>query len=195
MKTVSSFRKMILVIPGAVLFYLLQVCVMDYFAVFQVTGNILFAYLAVVIVSCGMKSTFCAAAIIAMLMESMLSSVNGLYALCYTILPFAWGYVFSDMSDRRRERKASLHPDGRQGDLPALLRIVLAAACMSLSMNAVHLVYVYLSGIPLTFGHFGRAVFGVVYSTGLSLLLMVPLRAFLGMYRQTERNMRGGVMF
>ena len=26
-------------------------------------------------------------------------------------------------------------------------------------------------------------------------LLMVPLRAFLGMYRQTERNMRGGVMF
>lgn len=186
---------MILVIPGAVLFYLLQVCVMDYFAVFQVTGNIIWAYLAVVIVSCGMKSAVCAAAIVAMLMESMLSSVNGLYVLCYTILPFAWGYVFADMSDRRRERKASLHPEGRQGDLPALVRIALASACMTLSMNAVHLVYASLNGIPMTFGHFGRAFFSVLYSTGLALLLMTPLRAFLGMYRQTARSVRGGEMF
>lgn len=168
---------------------------MDYFAIFGVTGNILWAYLAIVIVSCGMKSAFCAAAVIAMLMECMLSSVSGLYALCYTILPFAWSYVFADMSDRRRERREALHPDRRQGDLPALLRIMLAAGCMCLSMNLVHLVYVYLSGIPITFGHIGRALFSILYSVGLALVLMAPLRAFLGMYRQDTPGMRGGEMY
>ena len=195
MKTVSSIRKLILVLPGAVMFYLLQVCVMDYFAIGSVTGNILWAYLGVVIVSCGLKSTFCAAAVIAILMESMLSPVNALYALCYTILPFGWGYVFSDMSERRRERQASLNPDARQGDLPAPLRIVLSTACMALSMNTVNLVYVYLSGIPVDIHHIGRALMGVLYSCGLSLVLMTPLRAFLGMYRREEMRMRGGEMF
>lgn len=192
---VSTLRKFILVIPGAVLFYLIQVCVMDYFSLFGVTGNILWAYLAIVIVSCGMKSAFCAAAIIGMLLECMLSSVSGLYLLCYTILTFAWSYVFADMSDRRRERKESLHPERRQGDLPAFLRIVLGAACMCFSMNAVHLTYVYLSGNEITFGHIGRALLGVLYSAGLAVLLMTPLRAFLGMYRREEAVMRGGDLY
>lgn len=168
---------------------------MDYFAIGSVTGNILWAYLAVVIVSCGMKGAFCAAAVVAMLMESMLSSVNGLYVLCYTILPFAWSYVFADMSERRRERRQALHPNKRQGDLAAPIRIMLAAGCMCLSMNAVQLVYVYLNGIPLTLGHFMRALLGIVYSVGLSTVLMVPLRAFLGMYRQDAGGLRGGELY
>lgn len=194
MKTVFTLRKMIVVLPGAVLFYLLQACVMGYFPIDGVVGNILWAYLAVVIVSCGKNGAFCAAAIIGMLMEAMLSSVNGLYIICYPLITMAWAQVFADMTDRQRERRATLHPDRRQTDLNAPARIALAAACMALTMNVVQMMYVYLSGISLTFGHFYRAFLAIAYTVGLAMALMMPLRIALGMYRRPKPEFRGGEM-
>lgn len=185
---------MIVVLPGAVLFYLLQACVMGYFAIDGVVGNILWAYLAVVIVSCGKKGAFCASAIIGMLMESMLASVNGLYIICYPLITVAWGQLFADMTDRQRERRATLHPNRRQEDLPAPLRIALCSVCMAFTMNVVQLAYVYLSGIGLTFGHFYRMFLSVIFTGGLAVALMVPLRMALGMYRRHNPEFRGGEM-
>ena len=194
MKTITSFRKMLVVLPGAVLCYLLQACVMENLTILGVTGSVIWAFLAVVVVYCGKKGAFCAAAITGMLTEAMLASVKGLYVICIPVLTVAWAQVFADMTDRQRERRAVMGRGKRQDDLPAPLRIVLCAACMTASMNVIFLAYVYLSGVSLTFGHIVRALLNVVYTVGLAALLMTPVRAALGMYRRPETRFKGGEM-
>ena len=76
MKVIHPFRKLMAALPGAVLAYLIQATVMNYLAVGGVTGSVLFAYLAVILVSCGKKSVFIASSVIGILMESMLSMVD-----------------------------------------------------------------------------------------------------------------------
>ncbi|MBQ8136767.1 MAG: hypothetical protein IJ174_04960, partial [Clostridia bacterium] len=58
MKT-TSFRKFLVVIPGTFLIYLIDACVMDFLPIFGVKGNLLIAFIAVVIVSGGKKAAFC----------------------------------------------------------------------------------------------------------------------------------------
>ncbi len=184
MKIIRPWRKFVAAVPGAFLAYLIQATVMKYLTVGGVSGSVLFAYLAVILVSCGKKSVFIASSVIGILMESMLSMVDSLYIICYPLLTMLWAQVFCDMTDRQRERREMLHPNKRQEDLPALLRIPLSAACMCLSMQVVDMGYVYLAGNPLTFTHFFRAAVQILYTACLSLILAFPVRYALGMYKK-----------
>ena len=70
-----------------VLAYLLQVCVMQHLAIGGIIPSMLFAMLAILIVSCGKKYAFCASCITGMLMESMVSNVAALYVIAYPVSP------------------------------------------------------------------------------------------------------------
>ena len=188
----------------AVLAYLTQACVMGYRAVDGVTGSVMFAVLAILTVSYGKKYAFCASCLIGMLTECMLSGVNALYLIAYPVITMLCAQAFADMSDRKRERRrnriVSRLQDGkkrklsprREGDLPAHLRVVLCAGLMDLILNIALCAYMYLIGVEITFTHVRRAAAAVAYTAAIAFVLMVPLRAFLGMYprrrRQTDKG-------
>lgn len=212
----SSLIKVCKAFLITILAYLLQVCVMQYFAIGGITGSVLFAALAILTVSLGMKYAFCASCIIGMLMESMLGNVPGLYIIAYPVISMICATFFADMSDRKRERRRmindirrSRHGEGkgvrrllnrltginRDGDLPAHLRIVLCAGLMDLILNVVLIAYMYLIGVDMSFSHAGRAVASVLYTMGLAALLMGPVRYFLGMYPRRKKRRAGGEAF
>ena len=194
--------------------YLLQACVMQYFAIGGITGSVIFAALAILTVSLGKKYTFCASCVIGMLMESMLSNVPGMYIIAYPVIAMICAQFFADMSDRQRERRRMINDmrrsrrgdngikrllhrfsgANRDGDLPAHLRIVLCAGLMDLILNIVLVAYMYLIGVDLSFSHFGRAFASVIYTMALTALLMVPVRSFLGMYPRRRRRKGGDLL-
>ena len=186
MKVIPTWRKLVAALPGSVLVYLLQACVMQYLPLYGVNGDLTYAYLAVLLVSCGKKTVFCASCMIGMLMETTLSSVNGLYVICYPLITMLWAQAFADRNDRQRERREMQHPNRRQEDLPPFLRIGLSAAAMSATMQVVLLGYVYLAGSPLDMGHASRALAQVLYCTALSLGIALPIRMLFGMYRRVK---------
>ncbi len=192
MKT-TTFRKFLVVLPGTFLVYLLDACVMDYLPIFGVKGNLLIAFIAVVIVSGGKKAAFCVSALVGILTETMLGAVEGLYIIAYPILTMLWAQAFADRSDRQREKREMLHPNKPQEELPALLRIFLAAVLMTASMQIVLLVYVYLAGTEITMLHVTRAFFIVLLTGGLSVLIAFPVRMILGLYRRKKTLEEEGV--
>ena len=191
MKT-TTLRKFLVVVPGTFLIYLLEACVMDYLPLFGVKGSLLFAFIAVIIVSAGKKGAFCASAIIGILTETMLSVVKGMYVVAYPLITMLWAQAFADRSDRQREKREMLHPNRKQEDPPAMLRIVLAAACMTLTMQAVQLVYIYLAGAPVTLIHFTRAFLIIAWTTGLAAVIAFPIRFLLGLYRRDRKPEQKG---
>lgn len=209
----SSVIKVLKAALITLLAYLVQVCVMQYFAIGRITGSVIFAALAILTVSLGKKYTFCASCIIGMLMESMLGNVPGLYIIAYPVIAMLCAQVFADMSDRQRERRRMMNDlrrsrrsgggsarrlwgrvtgGYREGDLPAHLRIVLCAGMMDLILNVVLVAYMYLIGVDLSFTHLGRALASVVYTMALAILLMGPARLFLGMYPHRKKRNKGG---
>ena len=213
MKPLKKALKALLI---TVLAYLIQACVMEHLAIGGITGSVLFAALAILTVSLGKKYAFCASCIIGMLMESMLSAVQGMYVIAYPVITMLCAQFFADMSDRQRERRRmindsrrSRHGEGkrrsrlgswltswryRDGDLPAHMRIPLCAGLMDFILNVVLCAYMYLIGVDLSFAHVWRAAVSVVYTIGLAVVLMVPTRAFLGMYTGRRKRGKGGEM-
>ena len=174
--------------------YLIQVCVMKHLSLSGVSGSVLFAVLSVLTVSYGKKYAFCASCIIGMLMESMLANVPAMYVLAYPVITMLCAQLFADLTERQRERRLSDHQGKtifsrlRQKEMPALMRIPLCALLMDLIWHTVMCVYMYLIGVELDFSHFSRLFRAVVYTGVLTLVLMLPLRAFLGMYRRPKRK-------
>ena len=178
-------------IPGALLVFLIQTCAMDYFRFSGVCGNLMIAYLAVVIVSCGKKGAFCASCMIGILMETTLSQVQALYIICYPVLTMLWAQATADKTERQREKWAVLHPNRVREELPPFLRILFAAAGISGTMEVILLGYVYLNGVPITWVHIGRSAVQIGYTVLLSMAAAFPIRAALGMYRRSVRRVAG----
>ena len=213
MKSIVKGLKALLI---TVLAYLVQVCVMHYLAIGGITGSALFAALAILTVSLGRKYTFCASCMIGMMMECMLGNVPGLYVIAYPVIAMICATFFADMSDRQRERRRMINDirrsrrgEGkglkkwlnrlmginRDGDLPAHLRIVLCAGLMDLILNVVLTAYMYLIDVEIGFIHMARALASVIYTMGLTALLMVPVRYFLGMYPRRMKRRQGGEIY
>ena len=212
MKALKRALKALLI---TVLAYLIQVCVMDHLAIGGITGSVIFAALAILTVSCGKKYAFCASCLIGMMMESMLASVNGLYVIAYPVITMLAAQFFADMSDRQLERRmvnnenrrirrdemarrmhwlSRLPFQYRDGNLPAHLRIPLCAGLMDLILSIVLCAYMYLIGVDLSFTHLWRTVASALYTMALAVLLMVPVRYFLGMYVRKRKRDKGGEM-
>ena len=62
----------------------------------------------------------------------------------------------------------------------------LCAALMDVLLNAVLCAYMYLIGEEITLLHLGRILISMLYTVALALILTVPLRYVLGMYRKRK---------
>ena len=89
------------------------------------------------------------------------------------------------MEAYQRIRLKRTSPD----DLNPHGRIPLNALVLTFFYEVLMLAYVVLNGVELTWGHVGRIGIALVYTVGCAVLVMVPTRAFLGMYR--KRRGRG----
>ena len=208
----KALKRALTVLALTVLAYLIQVCVMQYLAIGGVAGSAVFAVLAVIVVSCGKKYAFCAACIVGMMMESMLSNIPGFYVIAYPVITMLCAQAFADMTDRQLERRRMMNDSRRsrrqdsgsrdrwwnrmlshrrEGDLPAHLRIPLCAALMDAIINISLCTYMYLIGEELGMVHLGRIVGSVLYTAGIAAAIMVPLRFLLRMYAPRNRGKRG----
>ena len=208
MKALKRALKALIV---TLLAYLTQACVMKYLTFQGIHGSVVFAALSIIIVSCGKKYAFCASCLTGMMMECMLSSVPALYVIAFPVITMFAAQTFADMSDRQLERRRVIIESRqvrisegkgkehwwqrfmlryRDSDLPPVVRIPLCAALMDFLLNAVLCAYMYLIGEELTLLHLGRILVSMLYTAFLALILMVPLRYVLGMYRR--RKVREG---
>lgn len=179
----------------ALLAYLFQVCVMQHLSILGMSASLLFTVLAILTVSYGKKYAFCAACIIGMLMESMLANVPAMYVIAYPVITMLCAQKFADMTDRQRERRRMLTQGRRrmrEGDLPAHLRILLCACLMDLILNVAFCIYFYLIGVDISLYHIGKIIGNSLYTGVLTLLLMVPIRYFLGMYPRRKKEEQEG---
>ncbi len=194
-----------------VMAYLLQACVMQHLSIWGVKGSVLFAAIAVLMVTCGKKYAFCSSCMIGLMMESMLAlaDVPGMYVIAYPVIAMLFAQGFADRTERQLERRRVIieeyraklsergakeswlhrlfHPQ-REGDLPAYLRIPISAGLMDLTLNVVLCFYMYLIGEELSFRHLARILISVLYTVGIALLVMVPLRFLLGMYPRKPKT-------
>lgn len=176
-------KKAVLAFAVTIMFYLLQVCLMQHLKIFGVTGNLLAVNLAILTVSFGKKYTFVFSCITGILVEAMTSSVGGLLVILYPAFGMLFAQLFSDMSDEKRERLA-LRQAGlskkKNGDLNPYYRIPLNAVCIAGAIEAICLVYVNVSGTDISANLYIRAVFSIIYTGILAVLLMWPVRKICG---------------
>ncbi len=174
--------------------YLFQVCAMQYLEINSVTASLPFATLAVFVVSLGKKYAFCGSCIIGILMECMLSNVPAMYAIAYPVITMICAQIFADLTDRQRERRiADYQGKGfisrmRQKEAPSLLRIPMCAMVMDLIWHIVMCIYMYLIGVEINMVHISRLISGVLYTGALAVMIMLPMRYFLGMYRRKKKQ-------
>ena len=211
----KSLKRALKALIVTLLAYLTQACVMKYLTFQGIYGSVVFAVLSIIIVSCGKKYAFCASCLIGMMMECMMSSVPALYVIAYPVITMFAAQSFADMSDRQLERRRviiegrqALISEGkgkdhwwqhlmlryRDSDLPPVVRIPLCAALMDFLLNAVLCAYMYLIGEELTLTHVGRILVSLLYTAALALILMVPLRYVLGMYRRKKPREGGELL-
>ena len=63
---------------------------------------------------------------------------------------------------------------------------------MDLTLNLVMCVYMYLIGEELAVIHLARILISVLYTVGIAVVMMVPLRYLLNMYRWQAKRKQGG---
>ena len=161
--------------------YLLQSTASYYLAIGNVAPNIALAMIAAVSVAMGRKYTFFMSVTVWYLLEIMMPALDYINLILYPVCAMLGALAFSDKSERKLEEERSMGKRG--GNLPAHLRTLLCAMLSMLVFEAVHLLYIYLSGIQLDFGHYRRAIISVVYTTLLAGILQFPIRWWLGIYK------------
>ena len=175
------FKKGIKIAILTLLCYLLQSTLAQYLSVWDVAPDLALAIIAVVSVALGRKYTFFMSLAVGYLLEVMLPALDYINLILYPVCAMLGALAFSDKSERKLEEERSMGKRG--GNLPAHLRTLLCAMLSMLVFEAVHLLYIYLSGIQLDFGHYRRAIISVVYTTLLAGILQFPIRWWLGIYK------------
>ncbi len=161
--------------------YLLQATVAQTISVWDVAPNIALAIIAVITVCLGRKYTFLMALAVGYLLEIMLGMLDYINLIIYPVCAMIGALAFSDKSERKLEEERTT---GKHSvTLNAHLRTPLCAALSVGVFEAVHLFYIYLSGVQPDSGHFIRAAVDIVYSTVISGVLQFPIRLWMGTYR------------
>jgi len=210
---VKRITKGLKVLLLTVLAYLVQVCVMDYLKISGISGSVVFSVIAVFTVSLGKKYTFCASCIIGMMMESMVSNVPALYVIAYPVISMLAAQAFADMNYRQRERRRAALDEKKNNQLGKKrfqakllnriaqaratglgphIRILCCAGLMDILMNIVLSVYMYLIGVEFSFYQIWKVLVSLAYTEGICLVLMIPLRCWLGVDQRFARKNRGG---
>jgi hypothetical protein len=161
--------------------YLLQSTVSAYIAIDDVAPNLALAIIAVVSIAMGRKYTFIMSVTIGYLLEIMLPALDYINLILYPVSAMLGALAFSDKSERRLEEERTL---GKRGtNLPPHIRTLLCALTSILIFEGVNLLYIYLNGIELNFGHYSRALISVCYTTALAGILQFPIRWWLSVYK------------
>lgn len=192
-----QFRFFLLVLLG----YLCQVCIMPYVQLGDVTPSLLYVVIAIVTVGYGKLRALWAGGIYGIIMETMLpAGLSMLNLLMYPIGAVFVSIFFADKSEKKLEEERSIgRPLRRSHDLLSRLtalsdlvkgapgqnanpyiRTPLCALVNVLIYEIINLMYMYLGGSQLTGLHYSRALINIIATTCLTILLMVPLRRFLG---------------
>lgn len=158
--------------------YLLQVSVMPYFRVGDMTPSLLIAMMAIVTVGYGLLRGFWAGMIYGIVMETMLPTVSMLNLLFYPVSALLCGVIFADKSESRLQVERSTGRRGR--NVSPLLRTVLCAAFSTAVYEIVNLIFMYLSGASLTSVLIRRSLTNIMATTALTALIMLPVRKLLG---------------
>lgn len=166
--------------------YLAHVSVMPYLKFGDVSPSLLIATTAIVTVGYGMLRGLWTGMFYGIVMETMLPTVPMLNLLFYPITALLCGVFFADRSEAQLQYARSIGKRGR--NISPLLRTVLFAALNVVIYEIVNLVYMYLSGADLTAALIQRGLTDVLATTGLTAVIMVPVRKLLGFRKKEEHR-------
>ncbi|MGN0793457.1 MAG: hypothetical protein ACI4MG_03160 [Aristaeellaceae bacterium] len=167
--------------------YLCQVCIVSpYVQLGKVSPSLLLAMVAIVTVGYGRLRALWAGAFYGILMETFLPGVSMLNLLYYPVSALLCSVFFADKSASRLQYERSIGKAGR--NISPLLRTVLCAAVNALIYEIVNVVYMYLGGAALTMAQIGKSLTGIIATTGLTALVMLPVRKLLGFRKPEPEN-------
>ena len=165
--------------------YLVQVCVMPYFAVGDVTPSMLFALIAIITIGYGKLRALWVGCIYGILMETMCPTIRMLNLLLYPLSAGFLSMFFADKTEKRLEYERSIGKAGR--NVNSYLRTMGCAATNTLIYEIVNILYMYLGGSALSAAIIGRGLLNVLWTTVLTTLIMIPVRRFLG-FKKLKRE-------
>lgn len=175
------FGKLLKVLILTLLTYLLQATAAQYMSVWDIAPNVALALIAVASVCLGRKYTFAMSLAVGYLLEIMLPMMDYMSMALYPISAMLGAFVFSDKSERKLEEERTMGK--RSIQLNPHIRTPLCAGLSVAVFEGVNLMYIYLSGVALDGGHWGRALVCVVYSTLIAGVVQFPIRKWLGIYK------------
>lgn len=173
--------------------YLLQVCVMPYFRLGDITPSFIIACTAVITVGYGRLRALWAGAFYGILLETFLASVPMMNLMAYPVVALLCSVPCADKSASRLQYERSIGKAGR--NISPLLRTVLCAILNAFCIEVVNLVYAYLRGATMTAAAMGRALLCILSTAALTALVMIPLRRMLGFRKpepKAEQELRFG---
>lgn len=179
-------RKAIQAFVLTFLTYLLQVCVMPYFAVFTTVPNLAFSVMAVATVVYSRFVTFGIVATLGILFEVMAPGLPGMNVVLYPALGFLGSILFSDKTERRIEQEIAAGKPGKNRN--PLLRTMFCSLFLSFASEAVYMVYAYLTGAEFTFMLFMRSLWSILYTLLVTMAIMIPLRHILGVNKRLRKR-------
>lgn len=160
--------------------YLCQVSVIPYFKIGGVTPNLLLVTISVITVGFGRLRGFWTGAIFGILLEVMTPTVRLLNMVIYTAGAIIVGFFFADKTQQQLDYRRT---QGRSGyNMNPLLRTLLCCLVLTIGYHVVNMLKIYLSGYALLPIHYYRALGAVLFTEGLCLVMMLPIRLFLGLH-------------
>ena len=167
-----------------ILGYLFHVCVMPYLHPGGVTPNLLYVNIAIVTVAYGRLQALWAGLIYGFLLEIMAPSVPFVELAIYPISSLFVSFVFADKSLRRLQMDRALKR--KTWEMPPLFRTVFCAMANVLVYETVNVAYIYLQGTDLTIRHIQRALWDVVQTGLLALIVASFMRPMILGRKRTE---------
>ena len=161
--------------------YLLQATTAEYLSIWDIAPSLALAIIAVATVGLGRKYTFLMSLAVGYLLEIMLPMLDYLALILYPVCCMLGALAFSDKSERRLEEERAAGRRARQWN--PHIRTPLCAVLSAAVFEGVNLIYVYLSGVALDGGHFGRALVCVLYTAAIAAVIQFPIRWWLGVYK------------
>lgn len=176
---IGSAIRMLIYLTVVMLTYLFQVSVMPYFKINGISPNLLVITISVIAVGFGRLRSFWTGAIFGILLEVMTPTVTLLNMAFYTVASFI-AFIFTDKTQQQLDYRRS---QGRSGyNMNPLLRTALCCLLLIVLYNVVNMLKIYLSGYEVTVIHISRSLLSVVLTEVFCLILMMPLRLFMGLH-------------
>lgn len=177
-----GFRYILVVLLG----YLMHTCVMPYFQIGDIMPHLMIAVLSIITVASGRLRAYWTGAIYGVITEAMRPTLPFFNLFMYPVLSLVAGLLFADKSEKRLEAERSVRENAR--NVHPYIRTPLCTAVCMLLYEVVNVGYIYIGGTDLTADHIGRAFTGILITTALALLLMLPVRAMLGVRRPQRKK-------